>query len=110
MSKNATKIYIFTANQHVDRKGREYVKGDAIELTAEQAEALVNKVKLADEVDSPTENIGNENGDDDSTENTSVENSTELPEGIEQKGDRFYVGKKYFTKVEKAIAYLNEQE
>ena len=101
MTKNATKIYVFIEGNHRDAKGREYQKGDAIELTAEQATALVNKVKLADEVDSPTENLGNENGDDDSTENTSVENSTELPEGIEQKGDRYYVGKKYFTKVEK---------
>ena len=39
-----TKTYIFTTGKHTDSEGKQYKKGDRIDLTKEQANGLANKV------------------------------------------------------------------
>ena len=130
-----TEVYILTYGKHRDKKGRIFVEGDAVELTKQQAIAFKDKITLASEVEkssdkpkksnanktkSPksestkteTVNTETEQQDSETTDTSDVANN-DAPDlkklGIKIKGARFYVGKKYFTKQEKAIEYVQSQ-
>ena len=50
---NKKQLYVLTANQHKDSKGRNLQKGDYLELTDDEAKGMVNKIEIAEKGSKP---------------------------------------------------------